>query len=76
LSFCHFRHGLPETARRKLSVKNGLRYCPVSIVKSKHFIGQCVLCPAAKGCPENGVQRAGLYAGWEFAFRLTITAAD
>jgi len=57
LSYCHFRHGLPETARRKLSVKNGLHYCPVSTVKSKKFLGQCVLCLCAAGCPENGVQR-------------------
>jgi len=76
LSYCHFRHGLPETARRKLSVKNGLRYCPVSTVKSKKSIGQCVLCLCAAGCPENGVQRAGLYAGWELVFRLPMTAAD
>jgi len=25
---------------------------------------------------KNCAQRAGLYAGWEFAFRLPITAAD
>ena len=24
----------------------------------------------------NGLQRAGLYAGWELVFRLPITAAD
>ena len=69
LSYYHFRHGLPETARRKLSVKNGLRYCPVSIVKSKKFIGQCVLCLCAAGCPENGVQRTQVGEVREIAFR-------
>ena len=69
LSYYHFRHGLPETARRKLSVKNGLCYCPMSIVKSKKFIGQYVLCLCAAGCPENGVQRTQVGEVREIAFR-------
>ena len=38
-------------------IKICFAYCPVSAENKLYFIGQCTLCPAAKGCPGSGVQR-------------------
>ena len=54
----------------KAYIKICFASCPVSAETKLYFIGQCDLCPAAKGSPGSGVQRSRLCAGVEFEIRL------